>query len=450
VAIVLATASVGRAQPQISVDEIVGSWQGDDEIQYVELRMNANNVNGVANAVAIVFDDATASDGGKRTAILVQNVPRGVIGAKILITSTKARDLSGVTPDFLLPTGFLRPKAGRVCVAVKDVLAGFQPIDCIAYGKFTADNSPYGAPTTITPDDRALQRAKFTGKNRPDWIGVLDPVLENNLGQTGPLPATLCGDDLISQGEECDGTELGGATCESLGFAKGKLVCVQCHYDTTKCTDCGNEVVDGKEQCDGGDFNDRTCVSLGFTGGTLACNDDCTLSIAGCDPSFFVPGGGPPKTDCAAEFRVANTTGGPNTSGKVAVKQKCTDGDPGCDMDGAADGTCTFSIAACFNRTDARFAKCTMPSVSAWTLLGKVDPADPGIAALVSGVAALGSSTVSGVTVTFATALTSADLCTDDAAITVPVRGKLALKSRATFFGGKPKDTDVLKLSCQP
>jgi hypothetical protein len=451
VGIVLGTASLVRAQPVISLEEVVGSWQGDDEIQYVELRMNTGGVNGVANVAALVFDDAKGSDGGRRTAIFLQNVPRGIVGAKILVASTKARDLADVQPDFLLPAGFLRPKNGRVCFAVKDTFGVFQTADCVAYGKFTGDNAPFGAPTTITPDNRALQRTKITGKNRADWVGALDPVLENNVGATGTLPATLCGDNLISQGEECDGTELADATCESLGFAKGKLVCTQCHYDTTKCTDCGNDVVDGKkEECDGGDFGDRTCATLGYTGGSLSCSEECTLSIAGCDPSFFVPGGGSPKTDCTAEWRIANTTGGPNSAGKVAAKQRCKDGDPGCDADGAADGTCTFTIAACFNRTDARLAKCTSPSVEAWTLLGKVDPANPGVATLVSGVAALGPSTVDGVTVTFATALTSADLCTEDAAFAVPVRGKLNLKSRSTAFGGKPKDTDVVKLSCQP
>ena len=39
--VLLAAVGVARAQDHIALDEIVGSWQADDEIQYVELRMLA-------------------------------------------------------------------------------------------------------------------------------------------------------------------------------------------------------------------------------------------------------------------------------------------------------------------------------------------------------------------------------------------------------------------------
>ena len=51
-AVVVATCAafgVARAQNRIALDEIVGSWQGDDEMQYVELRMLAAAQNGIAN-----------------------------------------------------------------------------------------------------------------------------------------------------------------------------------------------------------------------------------------------------------------------------------------------------------------------------------------------------------------------------------------------------------------
>jgi hypothetical protein len=444
---VLVAMGVARAQDQIALDEVVGSWQGDDEIQYVELRMRAANQNGLANAAAIVFDDASGSDDGRRVPIFTLDVARGVEGAKVLIASTKARDLAGIEPDFLLPPGYLRPTAGRVCYAVNGQ-NGFTIVDCVAYGAFTGDKGTFGPPTPRTPDNRALQRIAYSGKNRSDWTSVLDPVLENNAGATGTLPKTLCGDDIISQGEECDGKALAGATCASLGFAKGKLACTQCHYDTTECTTCGNDVINGKEECDGSDLGERTCASLGYTGGTLACTPACKLTLAACNPSFFVAGGGPPKSDCLGEWRVANVTGGPNIKGKTPPRQTCKDGDAGCDADGAANGTCVFTVAPCFNRADARFAKCSLGSISAWTLRGPVDAANPLVASLVSAVAALGTSTVEGVAVTFAPALGKADACTDGVAVSVPAGSKLVLRARAAGLGGKPKDADVLKLSC--
>jgi hypothetical protein len=182
--------------------------------------------------------------------------------------------------------------------------------------------------------------------------------MERNSGDTGTLPATLCRDGIISQGEECDGEALAGATCASLGFAKGKLTCVQCHYDTSACTACGNDAINGKEECDGSDLGERTCETLGYTGGDLTCSDKCKVTTTTCEPSFYVAGGGPPKTDCLGEWRVKSAAGGPNVKGKTAARLACKDGDAGCDADGAVNGACTFSVAACFSREDGRFAKC--------------------------------------------------------------------------------------------
>jgi hypothetical protein len=443
----LATAGVARAQTQIALDEIVGSWQGDDTIQYVELRMLGIGQNGIGNVGALVFDDASGSSQTRRFFLFTQNVVRGLENAKILVASAKARDLTAVQPDFVLPAGSLQPKDGRVCYAVNTV-NGLINVDCVAYGAFKGDNGSLGPPTQRTPDNRALQRISYSGRTRQDWTTVLDPVLENNAGVTGMLPATACGDGLISQGEECDGQALGGATCASLGFAKGTLACQQCHFDTRNCTSCGNDAINGKEECDGGDLGDRTCTSLGYTGGTLACSESCTVDVASCEPTFFVPGGGPPKTECLGEWRVTNTKGGPNVKGKVAARQTCKDGDAGCDADGAADGTCTFTIAPCFSLDDARFPKCLLSAVSGWTLLGKVDPAAPTTMALVASVAALGPSTVDGVAVAFAPALAQGGAC--GAAVQVPVAAgkKLVLRARTAGPQGKPKDTDVLRLAC--
>jgi hypothetical protein len=331
-----------------------------------------------------------------------------------------------------------------VCYALVGA-STLNPLDCVAYGAFTGDNGSFGAPTPITPDNRALQRVGNTGRNRPDWSGALDPVLENNAGGTGTLPETLCGDEIISQGEECDGTQLAGETCASLGFAKGKLRCTQCHFDTRQCTTCGNDAITGKEECDGGDLGERTCESLGYTGGTLACSETCTVVTGGCDASFFAPGGGPPKTDCLGEWRLAKSSGGPNVKGKVAAKQSCRDGDVGCDADATADGTCRFTVAACLARTDPRFATCLPPAISSWAIVGKFDPV--AVADLVASVAALGPSTVDGVAVTFSPSLAQAG-CAADVQLAVPAGGRLVVKTRTAGPDGRPKDSDVLKLAC--
>lgn len=147
-----------------------------------------------------------------------------------------------------------------------------------------------------------------------------------------------CGDGFIERGEECDGDELDGASCESLGFVSGALACGDdCFYDTTDCDGytgpccvangtpgcsdpactaevcaadafccdvqwdglcsgaaamnceicttpdvCGNGTLDGKEQCDGLDFGDQTCADFDFDGGTLGCSDECLIETDEC------------------------------------------------------------------------------------------------------------------------------------------------------------------------
>jgi hypothetical protein len=65
---------------------------------------------------------------------------------------------------------------------------------------------------------------------------------ESGSGTTG-----LCGNNTIDPGEDCDGTELGGETCESLGEGTGTLGCdpMTCTYDTSMCTGNGSSTSGG-------------------------------------------------------------------------------------------------------------------------------------------------------------------------------------------------------------
>ena len=44
-----------------------------------------------------------------------------------------------------------------------------------------------------------------------------------------------CGDSIIDEGEQCDGQNLGGSTCSSLGYAGGSLSCSSCSLDVSGC-----------------------------------------------------------------------------------------------------------------------------------------------------------------------------------------------------------------------
>jgi len=53
-------------------------------------------------------------------------------------------------------------------------------------------------------------------------------------GEAAPDP--VCGDGEVNGNDQCDGDDLGGATCESLGFAEGTVSCSsECTIDTTAC-----------------------------------------------------------------------------------------------------------------------------------------------------------------------------------------------------------------------
>lgn len=102
----------------------------------------------------------------------------------------------------------------------------------------------------------------------------------------------VCGNNDLEAGEDCDGSDLGTATCETAGnFVGGTLGCTSsCSFDTSLCivgAGCGNGVLDAGEDCDGTNLGEETCTSIegNYSGGTLACANDCTFDVTDCVPS---------------------------------------------------------------------------------------------------------------------------------------------------------------------
>jgi pimeloyl-ACP methyl ester carboxylesterase len=89
----------------------------------------------------------------------------------------------------------------------------------------------------------------------------------------------VCGDGQIAGAELCDGGDLGGQDCASLGFDCGTLACNgSCDgFDTSGCAleICGNDTIECSEACDGAQLDGQDCISRGYAGGVLACNVDC-------------------------------------------------------------------------------------------------------------------------------------------------------------------------------
>lgn len=124
--------------------------------------------------------------------------------------------------------------------------------------------------------------------------GMLACSSRCTLDTSGCSSPPACGDDLRNQPfEVCDGTDLAGAGCESLGFAAGTLACAaDCRsFDVGECSaepTCGDGVINRlEESCDLNDFRGATCGTLGLGGGLLRCAPDCTLDTGECDAASF-------------------------------------------------------------------------------------------------------------------------------------------------------------------
>lgn len=107
-----------------------------------------------------------------------------------------------------------------------------------------------------------------------------------------------CGNGIIESGEGCDGGNLGGTSCVSLGWDGGSLSCDStCQIDTSACTQCGNGVREGGEQCDGTDLAGATCGDVGCLGGNAICASDCTIDYSQCVECPVCDGDGVCETD---------------------------------------------------------------------------------------------------------------------------------------------------------
>ena len=192
----------------------------------------------------------------------------------------------------------------------------------------------YNSASPIHPDSECYGVVKKRGPMY--WIGDVECTSDNYgagivdaLGAvTAVVPVEpICGDSSVNQvTEECDGTDLAGGTCESLGYDYGALGCTaSCTYDTTECSYaiCGNNVAEAGEACDGTDLSGQTCETKGYDTGTLSCNVDCSgFDTSGC--SNFVCGNG--LLEGTEECDDGNVADGDGCSSTCTIEPVCGNG----------------------------------------------------------------------------------------------------------------------------
>lgn len=173
----------------------------------------------------------------------------------------------------------------------------------------------------------------------------------------------MCGDNLINNtGEDCDGSDFGGVECQTFGFESGKIACTKdCKFNTSGCSfssgTCGdNDINVSGELCDGNDLGGVSCTSLGYDSGTLKCTSECKFDTSSC--TSFVGSCGDNSINAAGEHCDGNDLGSSDCtslgfkSGTLACTSGCkfeTSSCTACVSDGAP---CSLgNPAACCSNT---------------------------------------------------------------------------------------------------
>ena len=114
-----------------------------------------------------------------------------------------------------------------------------------------------------------------------------------NVYATGtPSGAPVCGNSIIETGEQCEGVNFNGLTCNDYGFSNGLLQCASCQIVTTGCFDtggggssfiCGNGLREAGEQCDDGNVLNGDGCSSGCRIEYQRCGNGITEESEQCD-----------------------------------------------------------------------------------------------------------------------------------------------------------------------
>lgn len=102
----------------------------------------------------------------------------------------------------------------------------------------------------------------------------------NSAGTTG---GSTDGESAEATTQVADGSASATSSSGGLDSSGGGPASTGPVADEGPVGNCGNGVIDAGEQCDGGDLQGFDCASLGLNGGTLACDPMmCTFDTSMC------------------------------------------------------------------------------------------------------------------------------------------------------------------------
>ncbi len=170
---------------------------------------------------------------------------------------------------------------------------------------YCGDNKKNGGEACDTTDFGGMTCQSLLG---PAYTGVLTCSDKCEMSTASCTKQPICGDSAVNvAGEQCDGADLAGKSCASVvgNGSTGALACFpNCTFNSSGCsapTLCGNGQVDGGEQCDGNNFGGKTCQSIlgnANATGNLSCNN-CVLDSSQCTiPPYCGDGKLGPGEEC--------------------------------------------------------------------------------------------------------------------------------------------------------
>ncbi len=178
------------------IDEVMTSYGGDPNVQFVEVKMLLSSQQFVTDAVLGAFDASGTYLGD--VLILPNNVSNSGADVRFLMATQAFETASGLTPDFSMPAG-LPTGDGMVCwgapgASVPDPNGWDHSdpgryVDCVAYGNYSGP-TPSGTPTPLDGDGHSLLRISNSNDNETDFICGDPANPENNDGATVDLAAT--------------------------------------------------------------------------------------------------------------------------------------------------------------------------------------------------------------------------------------------------------------------
>jgi hypothetical protein len=163
--------------------------------------------------------------------------------------------------------------------------AGYSLCGCMFEPSGAETNSSDSCGNGVVDPGEACDATQFNGQtcHSEGYVsGTLACTVDCMLDTSGCVSEN-CGNGNLDPGEACDGVNLDGNDCTTVGggFTDGVLACTtSCTFDTSGCSTeepCGNGQIDPGEECDGSNLAGATCTTVdsAYSGGTLGCNAAC-------------------------------------------------------------------------------------------------------------------------------------------------------------------------------